>query len=185
MRSTSTDGQGDQSQPGDQRDNHHAAEEEGAKPIWEVLETTSSAISFHSCDAEPIASPGTLDTSTSSETTQKQDVLRWPHRAVSREWQAMSWKRLELDTKAFRFERLCLGRLLLTKRRCLCQPGWARTRYPGNGNQRYENALDTESEDELQALQELYKLDKKPSSERVPRRKTARSKQPEKWSFLR
>ena len=64
------------------------------------------------------------------------------------------------------------------------QPGWARTRYPGNGHQRYESALDTESEDEPRALQELYELDQKPSSERFPRRKKARSKQPKKWSFL-
>ena len=69
--------------PHHQRDNHHAAEEEGAKPTWEVLETTSTALSFHSCDVEPNASPGTLDKS--SETTQKPDTLRWPHRAVSRE----------------------------------------------------------------------------------------------------
>ena len=79
MRITSTDGQRDQSQPGDQRDNRHAAEEEDAKPTWEVLETASSAPSFHSCDVEPNASPGTMDTS--SETTQKQDMLRWPHPA--------------------------------------------------------------------------------------------------------
>ena len=51
-------------------------------------------------------------------------------------------------------------------------------------NQRCESTLDTESEDELRALQKLNELDKKPSSERVRRRKTARSKQPEKWSLL-
>ena len=112
MRSRSRDRQRYQSQAGDKRDNQHTTEDDSAKPTWEVMETTSS--SFHSCDAEPNMSPETLDTPDGA--THMQDKLRWPHRAVSKERQAMSWKWLEPDTGAFRVKRLCrLGRLLLTR----------------------------------------------------------------------
>ena len=75
-----------------------------------------------------------------------QDKLRWPYRAVSKEWQAMSWKWLEPDTGAFRVKRLCrLGRLLLTRWRSLCQPGLARPHHPGDGDQWHEDATGSET----------------------------------------
>ena len=124
MRSAVPERQRYQSQTGDKRDNQRTAQDESAKPTWEVMETTSSSPSFHGCDAEPNTSFESLDTPDGAK--RMQDKLRWPHRAVSKEWQAMSWKWLQPDTGAFRVKQLCrLGRQLLTRWRSLCQPGLA------------------------------------------------------------
>ena len=150
-------------------------EDESAKPTWEVLETTSSAVSFHSCDVEPNTSLEVLDTP--EEATHMQDKLRWPYRAVSKGWQAMSWKWLEPDTGAVRVMRLCrLGRLLLTRWRSLCQPGMARPHHPGDGDHWHE---DSEIEDVFRELRNMPEMDEQPArAERVRagRRTPVRSK---------
>ena len=99
MKSTVQSRQRYQSQAGDKWDTQHTTEEEYARPAWEVLETKSPALSFHSYDAEPNLSSEVLGTP--EEATPMQDKLRWPYRAVSKEWQAMSWKWLEPDTGGF------------------------------------------------------------------------------------
>ena len=159
MRSTSTGGQTDQSQPGGQRDNHHAAEEEGAKPAWEVLETTSSAPSFHSCDVEPNddAKAGyaqmacrqcrgnglsLMQKPSASSSYAASDASGWRSGGAYVNQAGLERDILATGTKGMRVP--WTPKVKMNSERCRNSTNWT----------------------------------KKPSSERVPRRKTARSMQP-------